>query len=151
MEEIFLNLIPTGNHQICHVSQYDVGRQIKVNLFEGSLAYELQEGDSLVLDIRKSDGVIISAELAVEIGSTFAYIVTVEQMCDITGRNECELRLKNGTKNIGTLNFYIEVEEAVGEVEPLPPPTPPTPSEPQPFGYKNSETNVICNVEVVTT
>lgn len=124
MEEIFLNLIPTGNHPICHASQYDVGRQIKVNLFDGAVAYALQEGDSLVLDIKKPNAEIVSAELAVTIGEVYAYIVTMEQMCDIVGRNECELRLKNGTKNIGTLNFYIEVEEAVGEVEPLPPPTP---------------------------
>lgn len=130
MEEIFLNLIPTGSHQVCHASQYDVGRQIKVNLFEGSLAYELQEGDSLVLDIRKPDDVIISAELAVEVGSTFAYIITIEEMCDVMGENLCELRLKNGTKNIGTLNFTMQIEEAVGEVEPLPPPTPPTPEKP---------------------
>lgn len=130
MEEIFLNLIPTGNHQICHVSQYDVGRQIKVNLFEGSLAYELQEGDSLVLDIRKPDDVIVSAELAVEVGSTFAYIITIEEMCDVMGENLCELRLKNDTKDIGSLNFTMQIEEAVGEVEPLPPPTPPTPEKP---------------------
>jgi hypothetical protein len=151
MEEIFLNLIPTGNHPICHASQFDVGRQIKVNLFDGAVAYALQEGDSLVLDIKKPNAEIVSAELAITVGEVYAYIVTVEQMCDIVGRNECELRLKNGTKNIGTLNFYIEVEEAVGEVEPLPPPTPPSPSEPQPFGYKNSETNVFCKMEVVTT
>ena len=124
MEEIFLNLIPTGNHPTCHASQYDVGRQIKVNLFDGAIAYALQEGDSLVLDVKKPNAEIVSAELAVTIGEVYAYIVTVEQMCDIVGRNECELRLKNGTKNIGTLNFYIEVEEAIGEVEPLPPPTP---------------------------
>ena len=151
MEEIYLNLTPTGNHPVCHVSQYDVGRTIRVYLFDDVIAYALKEGDTLTLNIKKPNGENVSAMLAVVVGEVYSDIVTVEQMCDITGRNECELRLKNGTKNIGTLNFYIEVEEAVGEVEPLPPPTPPTPSEPQPFGYKNSETNVFCNVEVVTT
>lgn len=147
MEEIFLNLIPTGNHQVCHVSQYDVGRQIKVNLFEGSLAYELQEGDSLVLDIRKPDGVIISAGLAVEVGSTFAYIITIEEMCDVMGENLCELRLKNGTKDIGSLNFTMQIEEAVGEVEPLPPPTP---SQPQTFGYNDRTSDINYTLEVTT-
>ena len=156
MEEIFLNLIPTGVRPVCHASQYDVGRTIKVNLFEGSVAYALQEGDNLVLDIRKPNDEIVSAELSVTVGEVYAYIVTVEEMCDIVGRNTCELRLKNGTKDIGTLNFYIEVEEAVGEVEPLPPPTPPTPTPTEPpltsvivtGGIGNNEYQVEYSLEV---
>lgn len=147
MEEIFLNLIPTGAHPICHASQHDVGRQIKVNLFDGNIAYALQEGDRLVLDIKKPDADIVSAELSVTVGETFAYIVTIEEMCDIVGKDTCELRLKNGTKDIGSLNFYIEIEEAVGEVEPLPPPTP---SQPQTFGYNDRTSDINYTLEVTT-
>lgn len=120
MEEIYLNITPTGNHPVCHVSQYDVGRQIKVNLFDDTIAYVLQSGDSLTLSILKPDGAKISAELDVVVGTTYSYIETAEEMCDIIGKNVCELRLKNGNKNIGTLNFFIMVEEAIADAEPLP-------------------------------
>ena len=126
MEEIYLNITPTGNHPVCHVSQYDVGRQIKVNLFDDTTAYFLQSGDTLTLSILKPNGENVSANLEVSTGLTYAYIVTAEQMCDIVGRNVCELKLKNGNKKIGTLNFFMQVEEAVADVEP----TPPTPSNP---------------------
>ena len=116
MEEIFLNLIPTGNHPICHASQYDVGRQIKVNLFDGSVAYALQEGDSLVLDIKKPNGGVVSEDLSVTVGLSYAYIVTREDMSDTAGKCVCDLRLKNSNKDIGSLNFYIEVEEAVEDI-----------------------------------
>ena len=119
MEEIFLNITPTGNRPVCHVSQYDIGRQIKVNLFDDTTAYHLQAGDALVLSVKKPNGENISANLNVSTGLTYAYIVTAEEMCDIVGRNECELRLKNGSKNIGTLNFYMQVEEAIEEGETL--------------------------------
>lgn len=120
MEEIFLNIIPTGSHPVCHVSQYDVGRQIKVNLFNGAAAYTLLAGDTLTLNILKPNGENVSVLLDSNTGLTYAYIVTEEIMCDVMGKNVCELRLKNGTKNIGTLNFYIDVEEAIAEVEPIP-------------------------------
>lgn len=120
MEEIYLNITPTGNHPVCHVSQYDVGRQIKVNLFDDATAYALKSGDSLTLSILKPDGAKISASLNAVVGRTYSYIETEEEMCDIIGKNVCELRLKNGNKNIGTLNFFIMVEEAIADAEPLP-------------------------------
>lgn len=142
METISLNLIPVGAMPVCHTSQSDVGREIQCDLYEGSLAYHLQEGDELTLNILKPDGNNVTAIIPSEAGNSFVVISTVDVMCDVVGRNLCELRIKNGDKNIGTLNFYMMVEETVGEVEPLPPPTPVAVS-PTIKGFYSKNANVV--------
>lgn len=124
METICLNLTPTGAHPVCHVSKCDVGRYIQVLLFDDDLPYTIKDGDSLTLQVLKPNHENVAISLNVTVGETHSYIVTEEEICDIAGRNLCELVLKNGEKNIGSLNFYMQVEEIVGDIEPLPPPTP---------------------------
>ena len=46
METIRLNLVPVGATPVCHAAQYDDGRQIKLELFNGAAAYQIQAGDT---------------------------------------------------------------------------------------------------------
>lgn len=110
MEQINLNLIPDGVKPVCHTSQFDVGRQIRLNLFEGSSIYTLSGSELLVLDVKKEDTCVVTVEVA-NTSSDYVIITTTQQMTACPGENICELKITNGTTVIGTLNFIMEVEE----------------------------------------
>lgn len=113
MEQINLNLVPSGVNPVCHVSQYDTGRQIKLNLLNGTTAYSIQSGDSVTLEVRKPDNTIVTAAVTATEGANFVTIETTEQMCAVSGVNLCQLSIENGSDKIGTLNFLMAVEQDV--------------------------------------
>ena len=117
IENINLNLIPSGVSPVCHVSQYDTGRQIKINLFEGINPYTIQSGDTFTLNVRKPDNTIIttssSAIISFTQGNNYIVIATNQQIAAVVGNNLCEIKITNGTKVIGTLNFIMIVERDV--------------------------------------
>ena len=59
MEAIKVNLIPNGIPQMCHASQYDEGRQIRLDLFDGFTPYVIQSGDTFTLNVRKPDNHVV--------------------------------------------------------------------------------------------
>lgn len=111
MEQIKLDLIPGRVMPICHASQYDEGRVIRLNLTENDIDYTLDGTETLTLDVRKVDGCVCT-EVITNIYSTKTYVdfETTQQMCACYGSNLCELKIESGTKVIGTLNFILEVE-----------------------------------------
>ena len=113
MEIIKLNLIPTGITPSCHCSQYDNGRTIRVDLFNGFTPYVLQDGDTVTLNVRKPDNTIVVTSLTATQGNTYVNIETTEQMCACVGYNLCDLTIENGSKKIGTLNFIMQIERDV--------------------------------------
>lgn len=113
MEIIKLNLIPTGITPTCHCSQYDNGRTIRVDLFNGFTPYVLQSGDTVTLNVRKPDNTIVVTSLTATQGNTYVNIETTEQMCACVGFNLCDLTIENGSKKIGTLNFIMQIERDV--------------------------------------
>ena len=113
MEIIKLNLIPSGVNPTCHCSQYDNGRVIRIDLFDGLTPYVLQSGDTVTLNVRKPDNTIIEASLTATQGNTYVNLVTTEQMCACVGYNLCDLTITNGSVEIGTLNFIMQVERDV--------------------------------------
>ena len=110
MEEITLNLIPTGVRPTCHVSQNDNERDIKINLVEGSLAYVIKSGDIVKLNIRKPNDVVISSRITATVGNTYVIANIKDEMCNVDGTNLCEIRIINGDTRISTSNFLMEVE-----------------------------------------
>ena len=113
IESINLNLIPSGVSPVCHVSQYDAGRQIKINLFEGINPYTIQSGDAFTLNVRKPDNTIVTTSVSGTQGNTYITISTTEQIAAVVGENLCELKITNGSTVIGTLNFIMQVERDV--------------------------------------
>ena len=113
MEAIKVNLIPNGIPEACHVSQYDEGRQIRLDLFDGLTPYTIQAGDTFTLNVRKPDNHVITQTITGNEGNTYLIIDTTEQMTAVTGENLCEIRLENGGDNIGSLNFIMQVEKDV--------------------------------------
>ena len=113
MEQINLNIIPSGVAPVCHASQYDEGRTIRANLFDGSTAYKIVSGDTVTLNVRKPDDTIVTAAVTVTIGNTYVEFDTTEQMTAVFGSNLCDLTIENGGVKVGTLNFIMEVETDV--------------------------------------
>ena len=111
MEQIRLNLIPTGPMPICHASQYDKKREIGLVLFNGTRPLILTD-ETLELDVRKSDSHIVTIDVPTPEGTNLAVFETTEQMCAVAGSNECELRIKKAGADIGSLNFIMEIERS---------------------------------------
>lgn len=110
MEQFNLNLIPGGTRPVCHASQYDIGRTIRINLFEGTSVFTLTGAETISLSVRKPDGNVVTAAVTNTSGS-YVEIETTEQMTACHGSNLCELKLEEGGDVIGTLNFILEVEQ----------------------------------------
>lgn len=125
MESITLNLIPMGWHPTCHVSQNDNERNVHINIVDGSVLYNIKEDDVITLNVRKPDDSVVTAEVEATAGNHYVEITITDEMCDLDGRNTCELRITNGNTRLSTSNFYMEVE-----VDPTanPAPTPPAPA-----------------------
>lgn len=110
MEIINLNLIPGLNNPVCHVSQFDVGRTIRLNLFEGGASYTLSGSEVLYLIVRKPDNKTLE-RLVVNTSSNYVTFNTTEQMCPLPGKNICELKITNSGNAIKSVNFLMIVEE----------------------------------------
>ena len=110
METIRLNLVPVGATPVCHAAQYDAGRQIKLELYNGAEAYQIQAGDTFELDLRKPDDHIVTASIPGTQGNTYLILVTTEQMCAVAGINVCKVKVKNSGDEIGTLIFNMAVQ-----------------------------------------
>lgn len=110
MEILNLNLIPGEALPVAHASQFDVGRTIRLNLFNGSSVYTLTSEDTLTLNAKKPDGTIITTPVT-HTQTTYVDIATTEQLTACYGKVECEL----GINTIGTLNFIIDVERGPKE------------------------------------
>ena len=113
MEIIKLNLIPTGVNPTCHVKQYDTGRVIRFELFEGLTPYTLQSGDTVTLNLRKPDNTIIESSVTATQGNKYVDLTTTEQMCAVVGYTLGTFKIANGSVDIGTLNFIMQVERDV--------------------------------------
>ena len=113
MEIIRLNLIPSGVNPICHAKQYDKGRTIRFELFNGLTPYTLQSGDTVTLNLRKPDNTIIESSVTATQGNKHVDLVTTEQMCAVAGYNLGTFKIENGATEIGTLNFIMEVGKDV--------------------------------------
>ena len=113
MEIIKLNLIPSGVNPICHAKQYDEGRIIRFMLFDGLTPYTLQSGDTVTLNLRKPDNTIIESSVTATQGNKYVDLVTTEQICAVAGYNLGTFKITNGSVEIGTLNFIMEVGKDV--------------------------------------
>ena len=109
MEQINLDLIPGKVKPVCHTSQYDIGRIIRLNLYMDGLLYTLTGTETISIMLRKSNFVVIIEEVT-NTSSSYVEIETTENTCDVSGDYECELRVEDNEINIGSANFKMVVE-----------------------------------------
>ena len=111
MERIKLDLVPSCIKPVLHASQYDDGRQWQCDILNGGTPYVFQNGDTVELNLRKGDGLVVTSAVAVVPGQSYVILVSTEQMCAIYGSNLGELKLKSNGVDIGSCNFILEVEK----------------------------------------
>lgn len=110
MEQINLNTIPgIEMYPIIHVSQGDIGRQFKINLYNDEGEVVLNGTESLSITGYKADGNVFIYNLPSVTGSELT-ISTEEQMTAAKGECICEISVVKGTTKIGTANFIMQVE-----------------------------------------
>lgn len=143
MEEIALNIIPTEILPICHVSQNDKSRHIRINLVDGVTPYKISSYDSITFNLRKPNNVVMKNDLEITPGESYVDIEVSSDMCDINGKNLCDLRISNPVSRsiINTSNFYMFVE-----VDPL---HNPAPSPSGSGGLISTELNIISTTYIV--
>lgn len=112
MQQTNLQYAPDGVSPVIHVSQFDSGRQFRFKIYDGSTPFSMPSGTTARIDGIKPDGHGFSYTDKVSISGNTATITTTEQMTVIAGTVKCELRFLKGYDNIGTVNFYMVVEES---------------------------------------
>lgn len=105
METINLDLTPGRIPPVCHTSQYDIGRVIRINLLDGESPHTLAGTEEISLRTRKPNGETVVEEVE-NTADSYVEIVTSKDTCDISGENWCELEIDT----IGTHNFKMSVE-----------------------------------------
>lgn len=111
MEQVNLNIVPNGVKPVCHASQYDRGRQIRLNLYDGDSHYTLSGAETIELNVKKADGTIYTDSIT-NTESDYLVITTVQQMTAVSGENNCSIKITEGNTTIGTLNFTLNVEKS---------------------------------------
>lgn len=109
-QSINLQIIPNGVLPKVYASQFDVGREVQFNLFDGASAYTPPAGTAIRFEGRKSDGNGFSYACT-NVGN----VVTVEltdQMTVFAEEIPCEIRMALNGDDIGTLNVILCVEKS---------------------------------------
>lgn len=106
MQSYNLNLIPKHFPLICHASQYDIGRVIRLYLFDDAVPYTLSGSESIKLRIRKLDGGLVTKTIT-NTASNYVDIITDEDLTNVAGRVYCKLRIDS----VGAKGFYLDVEK----------------------------------------
>ena len=111
VENITLNLIPTGDTPSIHAAQYDVERPFTITLKEGADDFT-PTGYDIELQVRKVDNNIVTAVPTLISGNIVTFNTT-EQMTACSGTNLAELQLSKDDQTIATLHFYLVVQRDV--------------------------------------
>lgn len=115
-DRITVDLTPGKFPPVCHASQFDEGRIIRIDFVNDGLPYEIQQNDSFELNVRKPDNTVVTRTIVrgdPSIQTTYCYISTTQQMVAVAGDNICEIKISDGDNNtIGTCNFIMRVEKS---------------------------------------
>lgn len=105
-----LNLIPGRVLPRVNVSQYDKGtRTLEFTIYNGEILFN-PTGYTAYIQGQKPDG--HGFNYAADIANQKISVDVVEQMTAVSGSVACEIVIKDGTDQIGTGNFILQVEAA---------------------------------------
>jgi len=109
---ITLNIVPGDVPPVAHVSQYDVGREIRITLLDGSKGFELSPDYSYTLVGTKSSGTGFSYDDIFEISNNALVFKTNGQMTVADGPVVCGIIIMDGDEHVETLSFILEVHQS---------------------------------------
>jgi len=110
MEQITIDFLPAGATAVCHASQFDPERVIRMNLRNGGAVYTLSGNEIIKAKITRPDGTNIVENIE-NTASSYVDLVTSAGTCDVSGTNHGELVIEKDGATIGSKNFRMEVEE----------------------------------------
>ena len=111
MEVINLNLIPNGTNPVVHASQYDEGRDFRLNLFDGTSVLTLDGTETIECDVKKPDGNIVTVAVT-NTSSNYVVVTTTLQMTACSGNSLGTINISKGGVNLYTLNFILYCERS---------------------------------------
>lgn len=112
-ETIKLNLIPGGELPVLHSSQFDSGRALTFEIYDGEELFTSFDAYDISLHARKVDGTIIGIDTYnVDSENNQVIFFTTEQLTACAGKNICELVFTDSISGsvVGSCNFWLEVE-----------------------------------------
>ena len=101
-------VVGAGIPPIVKVSQYDELRVLAFRLFDGIREYFPFENEEVTITGTKPSGLGFTEECS--INGSLATVETTLAMTQESGRINAELRISDGSTNIGTANFILYVE-----------------------------------------
>lgn len=110
MGNTLLNLVPASYLPEVHLSQYDVGRELKFTLKDGSSDYTVPSGAVVTVKATKPSGLGFVVNAVAE-GSVVT-LSNTETMTNENGRFPAELSITQGSTVIGTSNFIFNIERS---------------------------------------
>lgn len=112
-ETIKLNLIPGGDLPVLHSSQFDTGRALTFEIYDGEELFTSFDAYDISLHARKVDGTVIGIDTYnVDSENHQVIFFTTEQLTACAGKNICELVFTDPISGtvVGSCNFWLEVE-----------------------------------------
>lgn len=116
MQTVQLNLTPSGVPPVAHASQYDTGRKLVFEIYEGSATVSIPSSAVVTVQGTKPDNKSFSYDSKsqpeqVSFSGDMVTVSTTQQMTAIAGTTPCEIKIVDNGTSLGTLNFYLEVEK----------------------------------------
>lgn len=112
MEVKDLNIIPSGDMPVIHVSQFDINRTFKFNLKEDGEDYTLTSGITITCAIKKVDGNLVTFEVT-NTADKYIELTLPEQATACAGINIGEVIFTyEDNYEIGSINFILDVERS---------------------------------------
>lgn len=105
-------MIPGGVLPIVNASQFDAQTNAVIfTLYQGDALFSLPSGSGVLVNGKKPDSTGFSYSASYASGNTVRINVT-KQMTAVAGDVVCELRISNGSQEVGTCNFILRVERS---------------------------------------
>ena len=109
-QAINLQITPSNVMPKIYASQFDIGREIEIILYDGASAYTPPVGTDIRFEGKKPDGNGFS--YACTYTGNVVTVVTTDQMTVLAGEIPCELRMSLNGNDIGTLNIIFVIEKS---------------------------------------
>ena len=105
METIKLNMIPRPTSPVCHLSQNDAGRVVRINLFDDGEVFTLGGSELVRARCMKPNGTHKIIMLN-NTGADYVEMIIPEELTEAVGAVYCKLKI-NG---ISGRSFLINIE-----------------------------------------
>ena len=120
IQELRLNLTPTGIPPVAYYSQLDDKRQVRFYPYEGNAAYSIPQGATIIVSGRKPDGYLFAydetsllpdgSHVVTNENNQTILITSTPQMVATDGDVDCTINIMQNGQSIGSLIYTMRVQ-----------------------------------------